>query len=234
MKGIINNIIDFYQMQEEALNVLLNSTQKALEQSEKKRKADEQAQRVENFVRDLTMDLNNMLTKFYFLKDRKNRKQEQLTEGQKKAAVEFAAFVKTLINNVSSLLKRFEGSQAFEEKIDKEIKELEASVRQKLREFDKALDEAGDTSTVRLIKFVRNIIISFTRLIRLQMIFLTQASSKEAGKPLGELMQNTSEDSPAQIRDSGNNQLENLFSCSSVKPVESSDKKSKCLMDIRA
>ena len=243
MRGIINNIINSYQMEAEAWNVLLTNTQRALEQSEKEKKTNEQIQRVENFVKDLTMDLNNMLTKFYFLKKRKNRKQEQLTEGQKKAEVEFAAFVKTLISNVSSLLKRFQAGNTYEERIDKEIKELEAGVRQKLREFDKALGEAGDTLTVRLIKFVRNIISSFTRLIRLQTIFLPQANSPRgllrkpaagAGKPLGKLMQNTNEDSPAQIRDSGNNQLENLFSCSSIKQVESSDKKSKCLMDLRA
>jgi hypothetical protein len=36
MKDIINNIISVYQMQANALGVLLANTQKALEQSEKK------------------------------------------------------------------------------------------------------------------------------------------------------------------------------------------------------
>lgn len=154
MKGIINNIIDFYQMQEEALNVLLNNTQKALEQSQEKRKADEQAQRVGNFVKDLTMDLNNMLAKFHFLKERKDRRQEQLTEGQTKAITEFAIFVKILTRNISSLLKRFQAGDTFEEKIDGEIKELETNIKQKLKEFDEALDETKDTLTNRIIKAV--------------------------------------------------------------------------------
>jgi hypothetical protein len=51
MSGIINNIINFYQMRAEAMDVLLANTQKALEQSENQRKADEQIQRMENFVK---------------------------------------------------------------------------------------------------------------------------------------------------------------------------------------
>jgi len=96
MRGIINNIINFYEMQAKALSVLVANTQKALEQSENQRKADEQIQRVENFVRDLTMDLNNMLAKFYWLKERKKRRYEEMTSEQINAMVNFAHFVKSL------------------------------------------------------------------------------------------------------------------------------------------
>ncbi|MFH1613726.1 MAG: hypothetical protein ABIG61_01400 [Planctomycetota bacterium] len=154
MRGIINNIINFYQMQEKTLGVLVDNTAKALEQSENQRKTNEQMQRLENFVRDLAMNLNNMLTKFHFLKEHKNRKQEQLTEGQTKTITEFAIFVKSLTGKVTSLLKHFQAKGTFEEKIDKEIKELEVSVRQKLKEFDEALDETKDTLTNRIIKSV--------------------------------------------------------------------------------
>ena len=207
MRGIINNIINFYEMQAKALNVLLANTQKALEQSEKERKANEQAQRVENFVKELTMDLNNMLTKFYFLKDRKNRRQEQMTDRQAKAMAEFAIFVKTLTNNVCSLLKRFQEGQTFEEKIDKEIKELEAGIGQKLREFDKALDETNDTLTIRLIKFVQNITGSFARLIQVQRIFPAMANRRKPDKLLKKSTQNIKEDSPARIQDTSDNEL---------------------------
>ena len=161
MRGIINNIINFYEMQAKALGVLVANTQKALEQSENQRKANEQIQRVENFVRDLTMDLNNMLAKFYFLKDHKNRKQEQMADSQVKAVTEFAVFVKTLTKKVCSLLNRLGESRTFEEIIDKEIRELDAGIGQKLKEFDKALDETTSTLTIRPVKLVRNIAGSF-------------------------------------------------------------------------
>jgi archaellum component FlaC len=148
-------------MQAKALGVLVANTQKALEQSENQRKANEQIQRVENFVKDLTMDLNNMLAKFYFLKDHKNRKQEQMADSQVKAVTEFAVFVKTLTKKVCSLLNRLGESRTFEEKIDKEIRELETGIGQKLMEFDKALDETTSTLTIRPVKLVRNIAGSF-------------------------------------------------------------------------
>lgn len=234
MKGIINKIINFYQMQAEALNVLLANTQKALEQSEEERKADEQAQRVENFVRNLTMDLNNMLAKFYFLKDRKNRRQEQMTDRQAKAITEFAVFAKTLTKNVCSLLRRFQEGRTFEEKIDKEIRELEAGVGRRLKEFSESLDETDGTLSIRLIKFARDIAGSFTKLIPVQRIFLTMANSGKSDRLLEKSTRNINEESPARTQGGGDNKLENIFSGSSIKPVESSDKKSKCLMDIRA
>jgi hypothetical protein len=247
MKGIINKIINFYQMQAEALNVLLANTQKALEQSEEERKADEQAQRVENFVRNLTMDLNNMLAKFYFLKDRKNRRQEQMTDRQAKAITEFAVFAKTLTKNVCSLLKRFQEGRTFEEKIDKEIRELEAGVGRRLKEFDEALDETNGTLTIRLIKFARDIVGSFTKLIQVQRIYLTMANSRKADRPLPapvvpaqvaqaqveKSTQNISEESPARTQGGGDNKLENIFSGSSIKSANSDEKRSKCLMHLK-
>ncbi|MBU1260436.1 hypothetical protein KKH65_02625 [bacterium] len=163
MQGIIDNIINSYDTQAEALGVLVANTQKAIDQSGKEGNADEQVQKVENFVRNLVMNLNNMLTKFYFLKDRKSRKQEQMTDRQVKATTEFVIFVRTLSENVRSLLRRFRESQTFEEKIDEEIGELETCVGQKLKEFDKALDETDGTLTIHPIKVTRNIAGSFVK-----------------------------------------------------------------------
>jgi hypothetical protein len=161
MKGIINNIITFYEMQAKALGILVANTQKALEQSEKERKANEQAQRVESFVKDLTMNLNNMLAKFYFLRNRKNRKQEQMTDRQVKAITGFVIFVETLTENVRSLLRRFQDGHTFEEKIDEEIRRLETCVGQRLKEFDRALDETNGTLTIHPIKVARDVAGSF-------------------------------------------------------------------------
>jgi len=161
MRGIINNIINFYQMRAETLNVLLANTQKALDESEKEKNADEQVQKVENFVRNLIMNLNNMLAKFYFLRERKNRKQEQMTDRQVKATTGFVIFVETLTENVRSLLRRFQEGQTFEEKIDEEIRGLETCVGQRLKEIDRALDETNGTLTIHPIKVARDVAGSF-------------------------------------------------------------------------
>ena len=234
MRGIINNIINFYDTETKILDVLITNTQKALEQSEKERKANEQVQRVENFVKDLIMNLNNMLTKFYFFKDRKNRKREQMTDKQVKAITKFAVFVKTLAGNAGSLLKRFQHSLTFEEKVDEEIRELEASVGRRLKEFDAALDETGGTLTIRLINFARNIAGSFTKLIPVQRIYLTMTNSRKSYSPLGKSPQNTKEDSLSRPQDSGDNELETLFNYSGIKSVKSDEKRSKRLMQLKA
>ena len=161
MKGIIDNIITSYDMQVKALGILVANTQKALEQSEKEGKANEKVQKVENFVRNLIMNLNNMLAKFYFLRERKNRKQEQMTDKQVKAITGFVIVVETLTENVRSLLRRFQDGQTFEEKIDEEIRGLETCVGQKLKEFDKTLDETNGTLTIHPVKFAHNIAGSF-------------------------------------------------------------------------
>ncbi len=213
------------------MRVLVANTQKALEQSEKERKANEQAQRVENFLKDLTKDLNNMLTRFYFLKERKKRKREQMTDSQVKALAEFAIFAKTLTKHVYSLLNRFQAKDTFEEKIDKEIKELEVIVKQRLKEFDKTLDETKNTLTNCIISSAQNIAGSFTKLFRVQKIFLT--NNKKSYGLLGKSTQNTNHDSPTRIQDSGDNYLEKLFNCSDIKSVTSHNKKSKFPMDLK-
>ena len=84
-----------------------------------------------------------------------------MADSQVKAVTEFTVFVKTLTKKVCSLLNRLGESRTFEEKIDKEIRELDAGIGQKLKEFDKALDETTSTLTIRPVKLVRNIAGSF-------------------------------------------------------------------------
>lgn len=152
MRAIIYKIMCFYEMRAKALTVLVANTQKVLKEGERKRKADDQAEKIENFVKDITMEVNNMLTRFYFRKERK-----QMTDAQTKALVDFVNFVKTLTRNVQSLLRRFQKSRTFEEKIDREMKELETHVRQRLKEFDEVLSETSDTLTNRLNKYAGDI-----------------------------------------------------------------------------
>ncbi|MFZ2148505.1 MAG: hypothetical protein WAV28_14920 [Sedimentisphaerales bacterium] len=155
MRGVINNIIDFYQIQSEALNVLVTNTQKALEQSEKERKANQQMQRLENFVKELTMDLNNMLTKFYWLKERKKRRYEEMKPDQVNAMVDFAHCVKSLTKKVQPMLEYFRKGPTFAEKVDKDIEELEAYIKAQLKKFNEILDETPDTLAIRLSKYAK-------------------------------------------------------------------------------
>jgi len=155
MRGIIDNIITFYELQAKALSILIANTQKALEQSEKERKANEQIQKVENFVKDLTMNLNNMLTKFYWLKERKKRRHEEIMSDQVNAMVDFAHWVKSLIKKVQPVLEYFRKSPTFAEKVDKDIKELEAYIKAQLKKFNEILDETPDALAIRLSKYAK-------------------------------------------------------------------------------
>jgi O6-methylguanine-DNA--protein-cysteine methyltransferase len=226
MRAIINNIINSYQIQSEAWSVLVANTQKALEQSEKERKANEQIQRVEHFMKDLIMNLNNMLTKFQFLKEHKNRKQEQLTDSQIKDIAEFANFVKTLTKNVCSLLNRFQQGRTFEEKVDKEIRELEASIGWKLKEFDKALEETKTTLTNRIIRFVQNIPWGLATPFKGRSIIL-EANLRKPDKPPKKPLQETRENSPERLQDVYDSELENLVNSSNIKLLRNDSKKSK-------
>ncbi len=233
MIGIINNIMSFYQMQAKALGVLVANTQKALEQSEKERKANEQAERIENFVKDLTMNLNNMLTKFYWLKERKNRKQEQMTDSQMKAITEFVAFVKTLTKNVCSLLQRFQAGESFEERIDREIREVEAGVGRRLKEFDEALDETSGILTTHLIRFVQNIHRGLAKLFKGRSIIPAVANRRKSDKLPVKPPPNMKENSPKQPQDVYHGEVENPVNCSNIKSLRSDEKKSKCLMHLK-
>jgi len=220
-------------MQAKALGVLVANTQKALNEFEKKGKADEQRQKMENFVKDLTMNLNNMLTKFYFLKERKDRRQEHLTEKQRKAITEFAIFVKGLAGNVTSLLNRFQAEGTFEEKIDRQIKELEVSVSRKLKEFDKALDETKAALTTRLIRFVQNTPRGLAKLFKGRRIIPAVANRRKSDKPQVKPTPNMKENSPKQPRDVYDSEVENLVNSSNIKSLRIDEKKSKCLMHLK-
>jgi len=152
MKGIINNIINFYDTETKTLDVLITNTQKALDESEKERKANEQAERVENFVKDLTMELKDMVTKFYWLKERKNRQHKEMTRDQVNALADFANFVKSLTKKVGFVLEYFQKSSTFAEKVDRDIKELEAHIKAQLKRFDEILEGTPDTLVTRLSK----------------------------------------------------------------------------------
>lgn len=139
MIGFIDKIITFYEMRANAMTILMANTQKALEQLAPGgcKTTSEQIERFDNRVKDLTRDVGDMLTRFWFLKERK-----RMTDAQTMALADFANFTKTLAKDVRLLLYHFEKprDQTFEKKIDKEVKQMERYIKGRLKGFDKALE----------------------------------------------------------------------------------------------
>jgi len=136
MSGIIDNIITFYDMRARTLGVLIANTQKALDELEEERKADEQAKEFESFVKNLSKDLNNMLTRFYFRKEHKH-----MADGQVKVLTDFVSFTQNLTEKVRELLTRFQKDETFEKTNERELQQLQAHVKRKLKEFDEVLEK---------------------------------------------------------------------------------------------
>ncbi len=157
MRAIIDNIINSYDMQTKALGTLVASTERALEQLDREKEASKQTERIKNLVKGLTMDLNNMLTKFYFYKEHKNGRYERMTKGQEKALVDFVNFVKDISEKVRQLLTRFQKTETFEEKIEKELRQLDGHVKRKLKGFDDALSENDEDLVTSFGKYAQNL-----------------------------------------------------------------------------
>jgi len=214
MREIINNIMTFYDMRVADLGVLVANSKKALKEFSRERKADGQAERIENFAKDLTTEINDMLTKFYFYKKRK-----QMTSAQTRALADFAAFVKILAKQVCSLLARFEKNQTFEEKIDKGMKELETQVKVRLKEYDEALSE---TLKDRLSKYISNKVESIKKFFRGKRVGLEKAKKAK----IDSLPPHRLEGAPTDSIDSRDIQLENLIDVLNINTGGSSFKKS--------
>jgi len=220
--AIIDNIIAFYGMQADALGFLVANTQKALEESDRERKANHQKELLESFVKDLAVDLDRMLTRFYFHKERKQKKNEPMTDDQVKALTDFAAFVKTLAKQVCSLLTHFEKSQTFGEKIDKEMKEMEAHIKQRLKEYDEALNGTSDTLKDRLSKYISNKVESIKKFFRGKRVGLEKAEKAK----IDSLPPHRLEGAPTDSIDSRDIQLENVIDVLNINTGGSSFKKS--------
>ena len=179
MSGIIDNIITFYDMRAETLGVLMANTEKALGELERERKADEQAKKLESFVKDLRRDLNDMLTRFYFQKEH-----QRMADGQVKALTDFVSFTQSLTEKVRELLTRFQKGETFEKKNERELQQLQARVEQKLKEFDKVLEktlaEGSSTWKKRLSKRAGNVVNGVTKSFRRE--GFDAANAKRAGK----------------------------------------------------
>jgi len=120
---------------------------------------DEQAKKLEYLLKNLTLDVNGVLTRFWFQKERHDRKNESMSDEQVKTLANFAGFTKTLTENVRSLQKQLDGinGRTFEQKLDQEIEQIERGAKKKLKEFDAALKKTrpglGNTLKKRLKQY---------------------------------------------------------------------------------
>jgi len=219
MRGIINNIITFYGIQAEALGILVTNTQKVLKESQRERKAKEQAERIGNSVKSLATDLNNMITRIYFLEEHKH-----MTKEQKATLMNFVNFVKTSTQNIQSLLGRFQkaNGRTFEEKLGREIEEIEAHIKQRLKEYDEALSGTSGTLKSRFCKYVSNKVTSIKKFPRGKSFGLKETEKAELDSLPPHQLEHASIDSI----DSCHTQLESFVDVSNINTGSSSSKKS--------
>jgi len=164
MRAIIDNIMTFHEMRAKALSVLVDISERALEESaaDRERKTEEQAERVDIFVRHLTVAVGDIVTRFWFQKERRERNDEQMTDEQVKNVADFVSFVKTLTEDLRLLLSRFQEvrGRGCEGEFDEEVRQMETYVRKRLKEFNEALNEMDGTLESRLSKCVGNVLSS--------------------------------------------------------------------------
>jgi hypothetical protein len=103
------------------------------------------------------MDLNNMLTKFYRLKERKQKRHEEMTPDQVNGMVNFTYFVKSLTEKGHSVLEYFQKNPTFAEKIDGEMKESEARIKAEIKKNNEVLEELPDTLAIRSGKYANTL-----------------------------------------------------------------------------
>jgi hypothetical protein len=143
MKAIIDNIMTFYDMRADMLGTVVANTEKALKEhgSGAEENTDKQQERLDNFVRGIAKDVSDMLTRFWFLKEHKRSNREPLTSNQAKSVADFADFARTLAKDVRSLVTRFQNARGHrsEKNFDRELRQIEAYVKKRLKAFDEAL-----------------------------------------------------------------------------------------------
>jgi hypothetical protein len=237
MDGIIDKIIRFYQMRSEALGIVAGNTGKALREMERQKKDNEETEKLRSFAKKMPWDVNDMLTRFYSRKERKEKRCQRLSEEEVNALVNFANFTKVLAVSVSSWLSRLRENETFEEKIDEEIKQLETYVEKRIKQFDEVLEDAlagkGRMFIKRLVRHAGNIIRGFVRILRIRDVALAIAKRKKLDRPLKESSQNI-ENYQVETSNLCDSQLENLCNGLNINSVNGSRESSKNLMHLRA
>ena len=162
MIGVIDRIINFSQMQAAVMSILMTNTQKALREFAPYEEyiAGPQDERLNRFSKSVTTAVSDMLTRFWFQIERKQREHMPMSDDEIKNIRDFVSFVRTMTENVRSLPNHCQSvdNRTFEAEFDKELQEVEAYAKKRLQEFDEALDGTGKGLKSRFGKSVRNVL----------------------------------------------------------------------------
>jgi deoxyribodipyrimidine photolyase len=161
MIDVIGRIINLSQMQAAVMGILMTNTQKALHEFAPYDKGigGPQDERLNKSSKSVTTGVGDMLTRFWFQTERKQREHEPMSGDEIKNIRDFVSFVRNLIENMRSLPNHFQSidNQTFEAEFDKKLQEVEAYTKKRLQEFDEALDGTGKGLKSRLGKSVRSV-----------------------------------------------------------------------------
>lgn len=162
MINVIGRIISFSQMQAAVMSILMTNTQKALHESAPYEEglAGPQNERLNKFSKSVTTAVSDMLTRFWFQIERKQREHKPMSDDEIKNVRDFVGFVSTLTKNMRSLPNHLQSvdNLTFEAEFDKKLHEVEAYTKKRLQEFDEALDETGKGLKSRFAKSLRSIL----------------------------------------------------------------------------
>ncbi len=98
-------------------------------------------------------------------------------------------------------------SRTFEEKIDEQMKKLEAGVGGKLQKIDDVPGESVSSLTIRLVTLVRNMAGGLARFLKSPSIAFTATSQRMSDKPVTGWTRDIHDDSPAPAQDVKGNGL---------------------------
>ena len=147
MIHVIDRIISFSQMQAAVMSILMTNTQKVLHEFAPYEEdlAGPNDERMNKFSKSVTTAISDMLTRFWFQIERKQREHKPMSDNEIRNVRDFVSFVRTLTGNMRSLPNHFQSvdSLTFEAEFERKLQEVEAYTNKRLQEFDEALDGTG-------------------------------------------------------------------------------------------
>jgi deoxyribodipyrimidine photolyase len=149
-------------MQAAVMSILMTNIQKALHESAPYEQviASPQDKRLNEFSKSVTTAVSDMLTRFWFQIEHKQREHKPMSDDEIKNVKDFVGFVSTLTENMRSLPNHIQSvdNQTFEAEFEKQLQEVEACTKKRLQEFNEALDGTSKGLKSRFAKSLRSVL----------------------------------------------------------------------------
>lgn len=162
MIDVIDRIINFSQMQAAVMSILMTNTQKVLHEFApyEEYMAGPQDERLNKFSKSVTTATSDMLTRFWFQIERKQREHKPMSDNEIENIKGFVSFVSTLTENMRSLPNHLQSidNRTFQAEFDEKLQEVEAYTKKRLQEFDEALEGTDKGLKSRFGKSVRSVL----------------------------------------------------------------------------